>query len=50
MLSGYFEARNRRADRLEYDANAERRHRELLAALIAAIGNGQPSAPGTSGE
>ena len=32
MLSSYFEARNRRADRLEYEANAERRHREILDA------------------
>ena len=32
MISSYFEARNRRADRLEYEANAERRHREILDA------------------
>ena len=32
MLSSYFEARNRRADRLENESNAERRHREVLDA------------------
>ena len=32
MLSSYFEARNRRADRLENESNAERRHREILDA------------------
>ena len=73
MISSYFEARNRRADRLEYEANAERRHREildaearreesrrhdaeaaerrhqeLLAVLIAAIGNGRNQDGGQS--
>ena len=82
MLSSYFEARNRRADRLENESNAERRHREvmdaearreerrqeerrldaelrrqetdaaerrhqeLIAALIAAIGNGRAQGEG----
>ena len=32
MLSSYFEARNRRADRLENESNAERRHREIMEA------------------
>ena len=32
MLSSYFEARNRRADRLENESNAERRHREVMDA------------------
>ena len=32
MLSSYFEARNRRADRLEAESNAERRHQEILDA------------------
>ena len=32
MISSYFEARNRRADRLEHEANAERRHQEILDA------------------
>ena len=32
MLSSYFEARNRRADRLENESNAERRHREAMDA------------------
>ena len=32
MLSSYFEARNRRADRQENESNAERRHREILDA------------------
>ena len=41
MLSSYFEARNRRADRLENESNAERRHQDLMTALIAAISNGR---------
>ena len=32
MLSSYFEARNRRADRLENESNTERRHREVMDA------------------
>ena len=73
MISSYFEARNRRADRLEAESNAERRHREildaearreesrrhdaeaaerrhqeLLAVLIAAIGNGRNQDGGQS--
>ncbi len=32
MLSSYFEARNRRADRLENEAHTERRHQEILDA------------------
>ena len=32
MISSYFEARNRRADRQENESNAERRHREILDA------------------
>ena len=30
MLSSYFDLRSRRLDRLENEANAERRHREIL--------------------
>ena len=32
MLSSYFEARNRRADRQESESNTERRHQEILDA------------------
>ena len=34
LISSYFDVRDRRLDRLENEANAERRHQEMLAAEV----------------
>ena len=41
MLSGYFDIRERRRERAEQDASAERRHQEMMAMIAATIANGQ---------
>lgn len=41
MLSGYFDIRERRRERAEQEAGAERRHQEMMAMIAATFASGQ---------
>ena len=41
MLYGYFDIRERRRERAEQEASAQRRHQEMMAMIAATISSGQ---------